>query len=85
MLAPVPRSDHPRPVNRPYHHRRRDLVCEERDPALLAQLRSQAGGFVAGLGGRDVTLAGFEDIVKRGVEIAQKGSEQEYEIYGVRE
>jgi pyruvate ferredoxin oxidoreductase alpha subunit len=41
--------------------------------------------FVASLGGRDTTVSGFKDIVKKGIEIAAKGSQNEYEIYGVRE
>jgi putative transposase len=53
VLEPVPRPGHPRPVNRPYRraydHRLRDLVCEERDPALFAQLgipRSTAASWI---------------------------------------
>ena len=61
-------------------------VCSEIRSALYNQeKRPRVVGFVAGLGGRDITIAGFEEIVKRGKEIAEKGSEQEYEIYGVRE
>ncbi|MFH1647632.1 MAG: pyruvate ferredoxin oxidoreductase, partial [Chloroflexota bacterium] len=41
--------------------------------------------FVAGLGGRDITVTDFKNIVKQGVEIAAEGSPNEYEIYGVRE
>lgn len=41
--------------------------------------------FVGGLGGRDVTREGFEEIITRGQEIAEKGSPNEFEIYGVRE
>jgi pyruvate ferredoxin oxidoreductase alpha subunit len=41
--------------------------------------------FIGGLGGRDITVEGFKDIVKKGMEIARTGSENEYEIYGVRE
>ncbi|OGO43422.1 MAG: pyruvate ferredoxin oxidoreductase [Chloroflexi bacterium RBG_16_60_22] len=41
--------------------------------------------FVAGLGGRDITVTDFKNIIKRGVEIAAGGSPNEYEIYGVRE
>ena len=41
--------------------------------------------FVAGLGGRDITVSGFQDIIHKGVEIAADGSPNEYEIYGVRE
>jgi len=40
---------------------------------------------VGGLGGRDITVAGFKDIIKKGTEIARTGSKNEYEIYGVRE
>ncbi|MDD2251364.1 MAG: transketolase C-terminal domain-containing protein [Dehalococcoidales bacterium] len=41
--------------------------------------------FVGGLGGRDVTREGFEEIITRGQEIAEQGSPNEFEIYGVRE
>ena len=42
-------------------------------------------GFVGGLGGRDISVAGFEEIVERGIEISETGSSQEFEIFGVRE
>jgi hypothetical protein len=32
-----------------------------------------------------VTVAGFEEIIDKGVQIAEKGSDREFEIYGVRE
>jgi len=41
--------------------------------------------YVISLGGRDTTVSGFKDIVKKGIEIAAKGSKNEYEIYGVKE
>ena len=41
--------------------------------------------FVGGLGGRDITVAGFKDLIQKGIEIARTGSKKEYEIYGVRE
>ncbi len=41
--------------------------------------------YVISLGGRDTTVSGFKDIIKKGIEIAAKGSKNEYEIYGVRE
>ncbi len=41
--------------------------------------------FVGGLGGRDISVAGFKEIVRRGIEISETGSNQEFEIYGVRE
>ncbi len=61
-------------------------VCSE----IKAALYNEAGkpkivSFIGGLGGRDITAAGFEEIVDRGIEIAQKGSENEFEIFGVRE
>ena len=42
-------------------------------------------GFVGGLGGRDVTVPAFKEIIDKGVQIAKTGSDNEYEIYGVRE
>jgi len=42
-------------------------------------------GFVGGLGGRDISAEGFTEMIKRGMEIARKGSEQEFEMFKVRE
>ena len=42
-------------------------------------------GFVISLGGRDTTVSGYKDIVRKGIDIAAKGSKNEFEIYGVRE
>jgi pyruvate ferredoxin oxidoreductase alpha subunit len=50
----------------------------------LAQ-RPKIVGFVGGLGGRDISPADFESIVKRGIEISKTGSAREFEIFGVRE
>jgi pyruvate ferredoxin oxidoreductase alpha subunit len=47
--------------------------------------RPKIVSFVGGLGGRDITVAGFKDMVKKGIKISQTGSKNEYEIYGVRE
>lgn len=41
--------------------------------------------YVISLGGRDTTVSGFKDIMKQAIDIAEKGSDNEYEIYGVRE
>jgi pyruvate ferredoxin oxidoreductase alpha subunit len=61
-------------------------VCSEVRSALYSQeKRPKIVSFVGGLGGRDITVAGFEEIVNRGIEISQKGSENEFEIFGVRE
>ena len=54
--------------------------------ALYSQkVRPNIVGFVGGLGGRDLTVAEFEGMVKRGLEIVNTGAENEYEIFGVRE
>jgi len=42
-------------------------------------------GFVGGLGGRDISMSGFEEMVAKGIEIARTGSTKEYEMFGVRE
>jgi pyruvate ferredoxin oxidoreductase alpha subunit len=47
--------------------------------------RPKVVSFVGGLGGREISAGKFEEIVDRGIEISQSGSEQEFEIYGVRE
>jgi len=61
-------------------------VASEVKAALYNQARKpKVVSFVAGLGGRDITVNGFKDIVKKGIEIARTGSQNEYEIYGVRE
>jgi pyruvate ferredoxin oxidoreductase alpha subunit len=61
-------------------------VCSEVRSALYGEKkRPKVVNIIGGLGGRDVTVAGFEQIINRGIEIAQKGSEQEFEIFGVRE
>ncbi len=61
-------------------------VCSEIRSALYdREKRPKVVSFVGGLGGRDITVDGFEEIVNKGVEIARKGSRTEYEIFGVRE
>jgi len=61
-------------------------VCSEVRSALYDEdKKPKVIGIVSGLGGRDITVAAFEVIVNRGIEISQTGSEQEFEILGVRE
>jgi pyruvate ferredoxin oxidoreductase alpha subunit len=61
-------------------------VCSEVRSALYGQEKKpKIVNFVAGLGGRDITVEGFEYMAHRGMEIARKGSELEFEMYGVRE
>ena len=61
-------------------------VCSEVKSALYqTDKRPRIVSFVGGLGGRDISVAGFEEIVERGIEISRTGSTQEFEIFGVRE
>ncbi len=61
-------------------------VCSEIRSALYSEEKKpKVIGFVGGLGGRDITVDGFEEMVNKGIEISQKGSEEEFEIFGVRE
>ena len=61
-------------------------VCSEIRSALYdEENKPKVVSFVGGLGGRDITVEGFEEIINRGIEISQKGSEKEFEIFGVRE
>ncbi len=60
-------------------------VCSELRSALYGQpKRPKIANFVGGMGGRDITIQGFIDIINRGIEIARNGSEEEFEFYGVR-
>jgi pyruvate ferredoxin oxidoreductase alpha subunit len=61
-------------------------VCSEVRAALYNEdKKPKVVGFVGGLGGRHITVGGFKYMVNRGIEISEKGSEAEFEIYGVRE
>jgi len=61
-------------------------VCSEIKSALYSEdKKPKVVSIISGLGGRDITVADFEKIINRGVEIAEMGIEQEYEILGVRE
>ena len=60
-----------------YSEVRSALYSEKKRPLIV--------GFVGGLGGRDLTVAEFEGMVKRGLEITNSGAEKEYEMFGVRE
>ena len=61
-------------------------VCSEVRSALYDEAKKpKVVSFVAGIGGRDITPAGFETIINKGIEIAQKGSPNEFEIFGVRD
>ena len=61
-------------------------VASEVKAALYNQAkRPKVVSYVISLGGRDTTVSGFKDIVRKGMDIAARGSKNEYEIYGVKE
>ena len=53
--------------------------------AIIVGLALAIISFIGGFGGRDISPAGFKEIVNRGIDISKTGSEQEFEIFGVRE
>ncbi len=61
-------------------------VCSEVKSALYAEAKKpKVVSFIGGLGGRDINVAGFEDMIKKGMAIARAGSEREFEMFEVRE
>jgi len=61
-------------------------VCLEVRSALYNQPnRPQVFGFVLGLGGRDVTVADFMEIIDRAERSAAAGPPEEYSLIGLRE
>lgn len=61
-------------------------VCSEVKSALYGEAkRPKVIGFVGGLGGRAISTDGFKEMINKGIDIAQKGSKQEFEMFGVRE
>ena len=61
-------------------------VCSEVKAALYGETKKpKVVSFVSGIGGRDITPAGFESIINKGMEISKKGSPNEFEIFGVRD
>jgi pyruvate ferredoxin oxidoreductase alpha subunit len=60
-----------------YSEVRSALYSEKTHPKIV--------GFVGGLGGRDLTVAEFEEMVKKGPGITNTGAENEFEMFGVRE
>ncbi|MBN1188284.1 MAG: pyruvate ferredoxin oxidoreductase [Dehalococcoidales bacterium] len=61
------------------------VATEIRSALYSVDPKPRVVAFVGGLGGRDIAPADFETIVTRGMEIASKGSDREFEIFGVRE
>ena len=60
-------------------------VCSEVRAALSAhRSKTNVVGFVGGLGGRDITVAQFIEMIKKGEQASKKGREK-IEIIGVIE
>jgi len=61
-------------------------VCSEIQAALYhLKQRPQVVGFIGGLGGRDISVKGFQDMVHRGINKAKQGKLGEIEVFDVRE
>jgi pyruvate ferredoxin oxidoreductase alpha subunit len=61
-------------------------VCSEIQAALYPlERRPQIIGFIGGLGGRDISPQGFEDMIHRAMDKAEQGKFAEIEMIGVRE
>lgn len=61
------------------------VFCEVKAALYNLDRRPKVVGMIGGLGGRDVSKEEFEEIIRRGREIALKGSPEEYHFMGVRE
>ena len=61
-------------------------VCSEIQAALYPlETKPKVLSFVGGLGGRDISAEGFEDLIRRGMDKAKQGRTDEPEMIGVRE
>ncbi|MEE9583568.1 MAG: transketolase C-terminal domain-containing protein [Dehalococcoidales bacterium] len=60
------------------------VASEIRSALYNEDKRPKIVSFVGGLGGRDITVSGFQELVNRGIEISKTGSKREFEMYGVR-
>ena len=61
------------------------LCSEIRSALYQMKERPQIVSFIGGLGGRDIAPEEFEEMIIKGMNIAKNGSENEYEMLGVRE
>lgn len=61
-------------------------VCSEIQAALYhLKERPEVIGFIGGLGGRDISVNGFQDMIHRGIDKAEQGKFGEVEVFDVRE
>ncbi len=61
------------------------VASEVRSALYEMNPRPHVFGYIAGLGGRDVTIEAFEEIVDKAEKAAAEGPRYEYEMIGVRE
>ncbi len=61
------------------------VCCEVRSALCSRQMRTKVVGFIGGLGGRDMSITDFVEVITRGAEIAERGEEEEVQTIGVRE
>jgi len=60
-------------------------VCSEVKAAMYSQEKNpRIAGFVGGLGGRDIAVREFVDMIHKGMEIAGRGGDEATQIIGVR-
>ncbi len=61
------------------------LCSEIRSAFYQMKKRPQIISYISGLGGRDIAPEEFEEMIAKGEDTAKNGSEQQFEILGVRE
>jgi pyruvate ferredoxin oxidoreductase alpha subunit len=61
------------------------VASEVRSALYPLARRPKVVNFIGGLGGRDISPADFVSMVRRGMDVAAKGSSREFEVFGVRE
>jgi len=64
-------------VGGPVHLEVKSALYEEKDRPMIFD-------YIIGLGGRDVAVPDFVDIIEQAVKAGEKGTSKEYEFYGVR-
>lgn len=61
------------------------VASEVRAALYESQNRPKISSIIAGLGGRDILPEQFEEIIKIGIDLADKGQDNAIKFYGVRE
>jgi pyruvate ferredoxin oxidoreductase alpha subunit len=61
-------------------------VCADIRLALAnGKKKTEVVGFVGGLGGRDISVEGFEEMIEKGMKLSKQSNRDEIEFYGVKE